>query len=338
MSIIKNEVLEIMNRAVIQDFLNLAGIDGVALTNRRMRPCFYGLDSVLERTKQALGQGVLQVLENVPEGFESFEFYFFENVVFIYKLNHGLILLVLTGKYLDLASYNSAIDGIKKFVDSDPYNAISAFKLSLSSSTTQSTITTQDNDEAQSKAQAVFQPPEPVAAIVEPVRKTTNDKVAETSEPHITPPQTSTVTAKPSAAPSSPARSVDAASAETNIKSVSTKTSAQEYKLDELIAVMNKLSRFTTDYLGKMVVANYWRSSRPAIAWLQEFEVDRNAQISHPRQKAIACNPEQHQQIQAWTQAFINRCCQVIRNFDVMLEQDGLDAQQYDLLIGQKPR
>ncbi|MEE3719422.1 hypothetical protein V2H45_22010 [Tumidithrix elongata RA019] len=322
-----------MNRADIQDFLNLAGIDGVALTNRRMRPCFYGLDSVLERTKQALGQGVLHVLENVPEGFEAFEFSFSENTVFIYKLSHGLVLLVLTGKDLDLERYKKAITSIKKLVETDAYNTISAFKLLLGGAT-QATATSQNNFGTQLTGLPVNQLVKaaiPVELVSEPAKK---------SQAHVMPPQPSKVNTKPSItpAPKPQASLLDAAIVETHIKSVSTKNSAQEYKLDELILVMNKLSRFTTDYLGKMVVANYWRSSRPAIAWLAEVEIDRNAQISHPRQKAIACNSEQHHQIQEWTRAFIKRCRQVIRNFDVMLKQDCLDAQQQDLLLGEDPK
>ncbi|CAN1213372.1 hypothetical protein TUMEXPCC7403_24415 [Tumidithrix helvetica PCC 7403] len=314
-----------MNRADIQDFLNLAGIDGVALTNRRMRPYFYRLDSVLERTKQALGQGVLHVLENVPEGFEAFEFSFSENVVFIYKLSHGLVLLVLTGKDLDLERYKNAITSIKKLVETDTYNTISAFKLLLGNAT-QATLTSQNN--------AGFQQADQPAKVAIPVELASES--AKKSQIHVTPPQSPKANRQSSttSTPKTQASPLDAAIVETHIKSVSTKNSTQEYKLDELIGVMNKLSRFTTDYLGKMVVANYWRSSRPTIAWLAEFEVDRNAQLSHPRQKAIACNPEQHQQIQDWTKAFINRCCQVIRNFDVMLKQDCLDAQQQNLLIG----
>jgi len=102
-----------MSREVIQDFLNSAGVVGISLTNRRMRPYFYGLDTVLDRTKQALGQGVLQVIENVPEGFESFEFYFAGHIVLIYKLTHGLVLLVLTDSDLKLVDYSRGITKIK---------------------------------------------------------------------------------------------------------------------------------------------------------------------------------------------------------------------------------
>lgn len=42
-------------------------------------------------------------------------------------------------------------------------------------------------------------------------------------------------------------------------KQVSAKTDTQDYKLDELLSALNKLSHFTTQYLGKVVVTNYWK-------------------------------------------------------------------------------
>jgi hypothetical protein len=318
-----------MNRAVIQDFLNLAGIDGVAFTNRRMRPYFHKLDAVLEKTKHALGLGVMQVLENVPEGFESFEFCFSESVVFVHKLNDGLALLVLTGKSLDLTGYNLAIAQIKELAQTDPFNTISAFKLVLGNPT-QLTPTSQENKEILLEAR-----PAKMSRSVEIVREVA-PRQEKQSPIYGKPPQTPKIDPKP-LTPTSPATSSEAAT-EIHTKPVSTKNSPQEYKLDELVDEMNKLSRFAANYLGKMVVANYWRTSCPAIAWLQEFEVDRQAQISSSYQKMIVSDSEEHHQIQTWIRAFVSRCCQVIRNFDVMIQQDCLDVQQQNLLIGKNPK
>jgi hypothetical protein len=357
-----------MSREVIQDFLNLAGVVGIALTNRRMRPYFYGLDAVLDRTKQALGQGVLQVVENVPDGFESFEFHFAGHVVFIYKLTHGLVLLVLTDSSLKLVDYRRGITKVKYLIETDTYNTVSYFKLLLGSVTQHSLPNNNwqsnnppNNQQSAGKAtaQTGVQDRQTTDSFTNPVSNSTipapspnsdtpQQKVTQTNknnettistanianknvqiQPSITKPKTpptvtttSTITAKaePIAKSTSPS------------KSVSAKT--QEYKLDELLAALNKLSSFTTQYLGKVVVTNYWKSSRPdSSSWLAEFEIDRSGQISHPQQKVIACTPEQHQQIQLWVTAYIKRCKQVIRNFDQMLEQDCLDINQRQMLL-----
>jgi len=365
-----------MSREVIQDFLNLAGVVGIALTNRRMRPYFYGLDAVLDRTKQALGQGVLQVVENVPDGFESFEFHFAGHVVFIYKLTHGLVLLVLTDSSLKLVDYRRGITKVKYLIETDTYNTVSYFKLLLGSVTQHSLPSTNwqsnnppNNQQSAGKAtaQTIVQDRQTTDSFTNPVSNSTipapspnsdtsQQKVTQTNknnettistanianqnvqiQPSITKPQTPptvTITSTTTAKAEPIAKAVDTNNSATFTspsKTVSAKT--QEYKLDELLAALNKLSSFTTQYLGKVVVTNYWKSSRPDSSWLTEFEIDRSGQISHPKQKAIACTPEQHQQIQSWVTAYIKRCKQVIRNFDQMLEQDCLDTNQRQMLL-----
>jgi hypothetical protein len=351
-----------MSREVIQDFLNLAGVVGIALTNRRMRPYFYGLDAVLDRTKQALGQGVLQVVENVPDGFESFEFHFAGHVVFIYKLTHGLVLLVLTDSSLKLVDYRRGITKVKHLIETDTYNTVSYFKLLLGSVTqhslpstnwqsnpaSNSTITAPssktDNSQQTSiqtnkkqentipTANVANQNTKTQASIAKPnIASTTTGVTTRTTT--TTTPRAEIITKVADSNNSATSTNPTNSHANSPTNSVSGKTDPQEYKLDELLAALNKLSSFTTQYLGKVVVTNYWKSSRPDSSWLAEFEIDRSGQISHPKQKAIAYSTEQHQQIQLWVTAYIKRCKQVIRNFDQMLEQDCLDSKQRQMLL-----
>ncbi len=85
-----------MKLEVIQDFLNLPGIIGVALLSARSRPYFCGVDRLLNfQQKAAIAQEIQQSIDTTPAGFESFEFQFNGHRVHLYKLDHGLILLVL---------------------------------------------------------------------------------------------------------------------------------------------------------------------------------------------------------------------------------------------------
>ena len=85
-----------MKQEVIQDFLNLPGITGVALISARSRPYFCGVDRLLNfQQRAALAQGIQQVIDTTPAGFECFEFQFNGYRVHLYKLDQGLILLVL---------------------------------------------------------------------------------------------------------------------------------------------------------------------------------------------------------------------------------------------------
>lgn len=372
-----------MSREVIQDFLNLAGVVGIALTNRRMRPYFYGLDSVLDRTKQALGQGVLQVVENLPEGFESFEFHFGSYIVFIYKLTHGLVLLVLTDKDLELVSYGRSITKIKYLIETDTYNTVAYFKLLLGSVTQHSLPSTswsgeqptpkkvesptthsfnesrpnpnlganstsglgttrtlanntQSNDTL-SRTNSVSNLNKTPANTPENAATNTQSRQSPKVEPTVNPNLNANTSQNNNLIPTKPASPINPAiasqTAPTNLKPVSPKTPPQDYKLDELLDALNKLSHFTTQYLGKVVVTNYWKSTRPDASWLKEFEVDRNGQISHPQQKTLSCKPEQVQQMREWVATYVKRCKQVIRNFDQMLTEDCLSAHQKQILF-----
>ncbi|MDX2257100.1 MAG: hypothetical protein NW214_16435 [Pseudanabaenaceae cyanobacterium bins.39] len=325
-----------MSREVIQDFLNLTGVVGIALTNRRMRPYFYGLDAILDRTKQALGQGVLQVIENIPEGFESFEFHFSGNIVYIYKLAHGLVLLILTDQYLEAISYKRGIAKIKYLIETDTYNTVAYFKLLLGSVTQHSLPSNSWNAKDDAITIAAQKPaPQAQANQVRPTTPPSKSTSAATTTPNnVSNPTTNpkqvnqSQTHKISTPPTQPT-----ATSTNAHKSVSTKTATPNYKLDELVKSINQISTFTTQYLGKVVVTNYWKSTRPDSSWLAEFDIDRNAQISHPKQAGLTCNPEQHQQIKKWVANYVQRCKQVIRNFDQMLGQDCLDDKQRESLL-----
>jgi oligosaccharide repeat unit polymerase len=124
-----------------------------------------------------------------------------------------------------------------------------------------------------------------------------------------------------------------------NVASVNSNSLDQEtantpgYKLDELVAVLNKLSSITIQYLGKAVVTQYWRSARSDSSWLAEFEIDRDGHISYPNQKEIVCSSEQLQQIQSWILGYIERCKSIIHNLEQLIEKDCLDNHQQKLLL-----
>ncbi|NJL86600.1 MAG: hypothetical protein HC886_12455 [Leptolyngbyaceae cyanobacterium SM1_1_3] len=66
-----------MKRQVVQDFLNLPGIVGVALMDGRSRPYFCGVEQILNfQQREAIAQGIQQVVETTPVDLQSFSFQF----------------------------------------------------------------------------------------------------------------------------------------------------------------------------------------------------------------------------------------------------------------------
>ncbi len=119
-----------MKRQVIQNVLDLPGISGMALIDGRNRPFFFGQDISLNSQQQdALAQGIQQVVETTPAHFKTLTFRFTSQLTHIYKLEQGLILLVLVGDQLALTEYRIAIDQLKAALVEAPQNAVPTFRL-----------------------------------------------------------------------------------------------------------------------------------------------------------------------------------------------------------------
>lgn len=307
-----------MKREVVQNFLNLPGIAGIALMDGRSRPYFYGVDQTLNfQQKEALAQGIQQVVETTPTGFAFYEFHFAGHQIYIYKLDHGIILLVLAKNELIYSDYRQAIKKLKVELQEDAANAIATFRL-LAGNVTLSNQnywkrregTTTSNSSLQNQGSK------------------TNSSVPAQGDRNGTqqiPPKADADAPAPTPPPST--------------ETPSTPDPGTSIKIKELIDGMNHFSQFTTQYLGPTVVTNYWKSTRPAIDWLNNFQIDRSAQITFSGSGNSASNyltAEQHQWVKEWVEVFIQRCSKVIRDFPTLIEQRALDDRQKALLLSDK--
>jgi len=259
-----------MKRQVIQNFLNLPGLSGIGLIDGRNRPFFWGPDIQLNVGQQdALAQGILQVIETIPAGFDTFSFRFTHQLVYIYKLDQGLILLVLMADQMAFNTYRSAIRQLTETLMEEPHNAVSTFRLLAGCVTLSSRSMNPDGPDAA----APNAPPAPAASAV---------------------------------------------------------------KVADLLAAMNRLSDGATQYLGKIIVANTWKQSRPDQPWLAQFEIQKDGHFALPGADAPV-TPDQQQWVRDWVQAFLDRSSRTIRNFKDMVEEEGvLSAQEMALLLGDR--
>ncbi|MDX2230121.1 MAG: hypothetical protein NW220_10810 [Leptolyngbyaceae cyanobacterium bins.349] len=305
-----------MKQEVIQDFLNLPGIAGIALMDRRSRPYFCGVDQTLNfQQKEALAQGILQVFETIPDEFQSFKFQFGEHQVYIHKLDHGIILLVLTLDNLVYSDYLKTIKNLKATLREDITNAIATFRLIAGTAILPGLNITRRTSTHRTESSTLS--------------KTSKTQPVGPVEPSGSPPAPASASAPVSPGPAAP---VDNGAA----KSGSTPTGV--WSVQDAIAALNQLSQFTTQYLGTHVIANYWKSTRPAHDWLTQFQIDRSAQISvinaNPQLLQAALTDEQQTWLQQWVAEFIKRCTQVIRDFPNLIQQKALSAAQKSLLLG----
>ncbi len=312
-----------MKREEVEDFLNLPGIVGIALMDGRSRPYFYGVDQALNfQQKEALAQGIQQVVETTPPGFEFFEFHFTGHHAYIYKLDRGLILLVLTHPSLIYADYVQAIERLRSELKADTANAIATFRLlagniSLSNQNywKQNATASGSKPDASAKSPSVGRSPQ------------TPGQPSNGSAPQ---PATFPV---PSVLPEAP--HAKAEPTPTPNPASPSEPTLPTYK--EVLAAANQISHLTVRYLGPTVVSNYWKATRPNQTWLAAFQVERSAQITLSAalvpQTTTPLTLEELQWFQQWVSAFMERCSKIIRDFPALLEQSALDDRQKALLF-----
>ncbi len=294
-----------MKREVIQELLNLPGVEAIAITTRKMRPVFYGFNQKLDdRHKLTLGQGILQVFENTAEGFEVFEFYFLNHTVFIYKQTSGLVLLVIVNPDLELKQFHIQIDKFRLILEQDIYSGVTLFK-QISGNTTQSGIIYSGSGVELSSRQLVSA--SSTVSLPESPAPHYQEKLAQTS-PQVIP------------------QAVQAIS-----QAVQPNSDLGAFPLQTWIDDLNKIGTCAAQYLGKMIAGNYWKSTRSP-GWLEEFQIDRNAHLSHPKPEML-CDQGQDKDLQKWAVSYVQQCKQVIRNFDLILQQKVTDSTRTDFLL-----
>jgi hypothetical protein len=326
-----------MRREIIQDFLNVPGIVGIALMDGLSSPYFRGFElrhqGVFEPDQQiTVAQSIQQVLETTPEGFNAFEFQFDFHRVYLHKLNQGITLLVLTGNQVSGQNYTQAVRRLLIELQIDQADPVAEFRalaldiplppalplvpieslLSQSLSVEPLTFQIPSPASQQPASQQPLKPPQQVA--IQPEEAIELAQQPPELPPELPPSQTHLMPA-PQAPESHSAVHVD---------------------LKDVLSAINRLSQLTTQYLGTMVVSNYWKATRPPVDWLNHFQVERSAQMTFsvqmPSERLPILTAEQYQCLQAWVAAFIERCSKVIREFTKLVHQT-LTQQQIALLF-----
>ncbi len=119
-----------MEKETLDSFLSIQGVMGVALLSRTGRPYFYrSFQDLDSRQQQALTQGLFQVLETMPQGFDYFDFQFAEQRVFVYPLSAEWVLLVAVNDDLVMPVYSLAVNRLRAELQRDTQKGLATFRL-----------------------------------------------------------------------------------------------------------------------------------------------------------------------------------------------------------------
>ena len=106
-------------------------------------------------------------------------------------------------------------------------------------------------------------------------------------------------------------------------------------KIEDIVIALNQLNQFSNSFLGSILTFNAWRSTRPKIDWLENFQLNRNKDISFGGITSETADAIQLQWIQEWVTAFIYQISQTIRDFAISVEQKKIGELPGGVLLSQ---
>jgi len=258
-----------MNQEIIQDFLNIPSVVGIALIQGQLLSYFYVKEEILSwQNKQNLIQEVRKILRNKDVNISDFQVMGYYG--YTYKLNTNFNLLVLTRTDIaKLKLVTLSANQLKATLQRDVDKAIVTFEL---------------------LTRNIPQPP----AVVNDINPV-----------------------------SSSLRVNNSSSASLEVK----------ITVEELLKALNRLSKFSSNYIGKNLTANYWQLTRPDFDWLNNFQINRSAEIIFSGVITEPVSNLQLQSIKEWATAFIKQCSQIVQDLPILIEEKGLDEEEKKLLL-----
>jgi hypothetical protein len=106
--------------------------------------------------------------------------------------------------------------------------------------------------------------------------------------------------------------------------------------LEQMLAAFNELLVLAVGYLGKIIVANQIRTTRPDHEWCLQFDIDQQVRLAtSTATKTIILTSEQQRLFQQWACQLIRAIARVIRTFQEDVDQE-LSPTDRQLLLGPK--
>jgi CheY-like chemotaxis protein len=108
-----------------------------------------------------------------------------------------------------------------------------------------------------------------------------------------------------------------------------------EISVAAAVAVLNQISKISSQYLGKLVITNYWQTSRDELSslsrFLNGFAVEFGRDI-HFKESREWLTKEEAVALQRWVRAFIERGQKVVQDLPELLLAAPLNTEQRAVL------
>ncbi|MFN9175681.1 MAG: pentapeptide repeat-containing protein [Synechocystis sp.] len=93
--------------------------------------------------------------------------------------------------------------------------------------------------------------------------------------------------------------------------------------VEDLLLMFDHLGDLGNHYLGSTMASRYLISSRPALEWFEQFEVDKKTvKLKYNGSQKDAMTPAQIELAQEWAKKYIKSCAMIFKTFPTMIEAD----------------
>lgn len=92
----------------------------------------------------------------------------------------------------------------------------------------------------------------------------------------------------------------------------------------ELLKILNYLSDYSCNYLGRTSIARYLESSRPTLPWFEQFQITAKAEIKFSGNLNEPLSLVQLERGQQWIDIFIDHCSRIVKSFSQLIQKDHL--------------
>jgi len=123
-----------------------------------------------------------------------------------------------------------------------------------------------------------------------------------------------------------------------NLSSETVTKNANTLTWEATLVALNRLTKYSSSYLGPLAIGNYWRKSHAGLVAfhpsLQYWVVDYQGQVSCPfiSEQIEPLTVAQLQDVQTWVRAFLKECERVIVDFSQVLQAKSLSADVSKLI------
>ena len=94
--------------------------------------------------------------------------------------------------------------------------------------------------------------------------------------------------------------------------------------IEDLLEKFNYLAECGIRYIGSVLTAKNWKSSRPKSDWLNQLTVQSSGHITFAGLSGKTINNSQRHLSQKWMIDFINFCSKIIRNFPYIIDPEEI--------------